>query len=198
MRENYVTVTDSAQGYLKELLEKQDNPGIGVRIFVEKPGTPYAECCMAYCPEGESEEGDERIDLDGFAAFLDQESIPYLEDAVIDFSKDRMGGQLTFRAPKSKVPQIAENSTVEEQINYVLYSEINPQLAAHGGHIQLVELLEDDTLAILKFGGGCQGCGMVDMTLKEGVEKTLLEKVPQLKRVADVTDHSEKEHAYFK
>lgn len=198
MREDYVTVTDSAQGYLKELLEKQDNPGIGVRIFVEKPGTPYAECCMAYCPDGESEAGDERIDLDGFAAFLDQESIPYLEDAVIDFSKDRMGGQLTFRAPKSKVPQIAENSTVEEQINYVLYSEINPQLAAHGGHIQLLELLDDDTVAILKFGGGCQGCGMVDMTLKEGVEKTLLEKVPQLKRVSDVTDHSEKENAYFK
>ncbi len=198
MSNNYITVTEQAQEYLKELLAKQDSPGIGVRIFVEKPGTPYAECCMAYCPEGENEPDDDRIELDGFPAYIDASSIPYLEDAVIDYSKDRMGGQLTFKAPKSKVPQVDENSSVEERINYVLYSEINPQLAAHGGHIQLVELAEDDTLAVLKFGGGCQGCGMVDMTLKEGVEKTLLERVPELKRVVDVTDHSVNENAYFK
>lgn len=196
--EKSIKVTASAQAYLRELLEKQDNPGIGVRIFVEKPGTPHAECCMAYCPSGENEPTDAVLGLEGFNAYIDQASLPFLEDAVIDYAKDRMGGQLTFRAPKSKVPQISDDSSVEARINYVLYSEINPQLAAHGGHIQLVELLEDDTLAILKFGGGCQGCGMVDMTLKQGVEKTLLERVPELKKVSDVTDHSMTENAYFK
>ena len=138
------------------------------------------------------------VQCEGFPAYLDQASVPYLEDAVIDYSKDRMGGQLTFRAPKSKVPQIDDNASVEEKINYVLYSEINPQLAAHGGNIQLTQLLEDDTVAILKFGGGCQGCGMVDVTLKEGVEKTLLERVPELKRVSDETDHSVTENAFYK
>ena len=59
-------------------------------------------------------------------------------------------------------------------------------------------LVDDDSVAVLKFGGGCQGCGMVDVTLKEGIEKTLLEKVPQLKRVTDETDHSVTENAYFK
>ena len=53
MRENYITITESAQNYLNDLLSKQDNEGIGVRIFVEKPGTPSAECCMAYCPKEE-------------------------------------------------------------------------------------------------------------------------------------------------
>ena len=86
---------------------------------------------------------------------------------------------------------------LEEKINYVLYSEINPGLAAHGGEVSLVEVLDGET-AILQFGGGCQGCGMVDLTLKDGVEKTLLEQVEGLKRVQDVTDHSFRENAYYK
>ncbi|MBA54777.1 MAG: Fe/S biogenesis protein NfuA [Pseudomonadales bacterium] len=198
MANSFITVTPSAQEYLVDLLAKQDNEGMGVRIFVERPGTPHAECCMAYCSHGEEEPTDTKLELEGFNAFIDAESVPFLEDAVIDYAKDRMGGQLTFRAPKSKVPQIDENASVEQKVNYILYSEINPQLAAHGGNVQLIGLVEDDTVAVLKFGGGCQGCGMVDVTLKEGIEKTLLEKVPQLKRVTDDTDHSVTENAYFK
>ncbi|MCG8534879.1 MAG: Fe-S biogenesis protein NfuA [Pseudomonadales bacterium] len=198
MSESYITITDSAQEYLVGLLEKQDSEGMGVRIFVERPGTPYAECCMAYCAEGESEGSDKKLDFEGFSAYIDGDSIPFLEDAVIDYAKDRMGGQLTFRAPKSKVPQIDENATIEQRVNYILYSEINPQLASHGGNVELVGLVENDSVAVLKFGGGCQGCGMVDVTLKEGIEKTLLEKVPELKRVTDETDHSVTENAYFK
>ena len=198
MTQTQIKVTESAQEYLRGLLSKQETPGMGVRIFVERPGTPHAECCMAYCAAGENEPTDETVALEGFNAFIDAASVPFLEDAVIDYAKDRMGGQLTFRAPKSKVPQIDDNASVEQKINYILYSEINPQLASHGGNVQLVELLEDDSLAVLKFGGGCQGCGMVDVTLKQGIEKTLLEKVPQLKRVTDTTDHSVRENAYFK
>ena len=198
MSESYITITDSAQEYLVGLLEKQDSEGMGVRIFVERPGTPYAECCMAYCAEGESEGSDKKLDFEGFSAYIDGDSIPFLEDAVIDYAKDRMGGQLTFRAPKYKVPQIDENATIEQRVNYILYSEINPQLASHGGNVELVGLVENDSVAVLKFGGGCQGCGMVDVTLKEGIEKTLLEKVPELKRVTDETDHSVTENAYFK
>jgi Fe/S biogenesis protein NfuA len=70
-------------------------------------------------------------------------------------------------------------------------------LASHGGVVTLEDLV-DDTIAILKFGGGCQGCGMVDVTLKEGVEKTLLEKVPGLTAIRDVTDHTNRDNAYFK
>ena len=55
----------------------------------------------------------------------------------------------------------------------------------------------DESVAVLQFGGGCQGCGMVDLTLKEGVEKTLLDQLPQLTAVKDVTDHSVKENAYY-
>jgi Fe/S biogenesis protein NfuA len=103
---------------------------------------------------------------------------------------------LTIKAPNSKVPAVSEDSPLEDRINYVLHSEINPGLASHGGVVRLVEI-EDAEVAILQFGGGCQGCGMVDMTLKEGVERTLLEQLPQLKAVRDVTDHTNRDNAYY-
>jgi len=193
-----ITITDSAQEYLKELLDKQGVEGIGVRIFVEKPGTPYAECCMAYCTPDEIIESDEQVSLTHFVAFIEQESISYLEDATINYAADKMGGQLTFRAPKSKVPQLSDNASLEERINHVLFSEINPSLASHGGNVSLLEIVEDNTVAVLQFGGGCQGCSAVDMTLKQGVEKTLVERIPEIVGVKDLTDHSETDNAYFK
>lgn len=193
-----INITESAQEYLKELLDKQNVEGIGVRIFVEKAGTPYAECCMAYCTPEEIVETDALIPLKDFTAYIDNDSITYLEDATINYAADRMGGQLTFRAPKSKVPQLGDNASLEERINHILYSEINPSLATHGGFVSLLELVDNNTVAVLQFGGGCQGCSAVDMTLKQGVEKTLVERIPELVAVRDLTDHSKAENAYFK
>lgn len=196
-----MVITESAQAYLRELLAKQNSEGIGVRIFVENPGTPRAECCMAYCTKGEEKPEDVRQDYEGFPAYIDYASVTYLVDAVIDFNKDRMGGQLTFKAPRSKVPNISSNSSLEERIAYVLQSEINPGLAAHNGSVSLEECYEDEEFgltAVLKFGGGCQGCSAVDMTLKQGVETTLKANIPELARVVDTTDHSKRENAYFK
>ena len=114
----------------------------------------------------------------------------------MDYSADKMGGQLTIRAPNSRMPKVTDDSPIEDRINYVLYSDVNPGLASHGGQVSLVEVTEDH-YAVLKFGGGCQGCGMVDMTLKEGVEKTLKEKIPELAGVKDITDHTDKSQAYY-
>jgi Fe/S biogenesis protein NfuA len=78
----------------------------------------------------------------------------------------------------------------------VLYNEINPGLAAHGGVVSLVEVTPESE-AVLQFGGGCQGCSAVDLTLKGSVETTLLERVPELSAVKDMTDHSVTENAYY-
>ena len=196
-----IQITESAQGYLTELLAKQNTDGIGVRIFVEHAGTPRAECCMAYSQPDEHNPEDLQIAYPNFTAYIDRPSIPYLQDAVIDYNKDRFGGQLTFRAPNSKVPKLGENASLEERINYVLASEINPNLAAHGGHVQLVDLLEQEgvgTTAVLKFGGGCQGCSAVDMTLRQGVEVTLKQQIPELTQVIDETDHSYTANAFYR
>lgn len=192
-----INITESAQEYLSELLRKQDCEGIAVRVFILDAGTPKAETCISFCRPGENQESDELRAYSEFNAYLEQRSIPYLKDAVVDYAKDAMGGQLTIKAPNSRLPQIQDDSPIEDRVNYVLYNEINPSLAAHGGVVTLEEIFEG-TVAVLKFGGGCQGCGMVDLTLKEGVEKTLLEQIPQLTEVRDITDHTKRDNAYFK
>ncbi len=192
-----VDITESAQKYLKELLDKQkDNDGIGIRMFVANPGTPSAETCIAYCRPGEHKEGDVIVPLNGFSAYFEERSLPFLEDAKVDYSADRMGGQLTIRAPNSKMPRVTDDSPLEDRINYVLYNDVNPSLASHGGNVSLVEVTPD-MIAILKFGGGCQGCGSVAITLKQGIEVQLMDKLPELKGIRDVTDHTDRSNAYM-
>lgn len=191
-----IEITPSAQDYLAELLEKQEVDGIAVRIFITQPGTPYAETCLAYCRPGEEEADDVALELEKLRVFLEKNSVNFLEEAVVDFNADRMGGQLTIKAPNAKMPKVNADSPLEDRVNYVLYSEINPGLAAHGGEVRLVELL-DDNIAVLSFGGGCQGCAAVDITLKHGVERTLLERIPEMGGIRDVTDHSDTTNAYY-
>lgn len=192
-----VHISDSAQEYLLDLLARQDDKDVGIRIFIADPGTPMAETCIAYCRPGEEQPTDEKVAYDRFTAWLDQRSLPFLEGAEVDYAKDRMGGQLTIKAPNAKVPKVSDDSPIEDRINYILQSQVNPSLAAHGGMVNLVEVVNQE-IAILQFGGGCQGCGMVDVTLKDGVEKTLLELLPQLKAVRDVTDHTQDENAFYR
>tara|TARA_B100000676_G_scaffold120499_1_gene120083 strand:- start:729 stop:1316 length:588 start_codon:yes stop_codon:yes gene_type:complete len=192
-----LTITESAEKYLDELLGSQEKDTVGIKIFVSEPGTPRAETCIAYAKEDENLDDYLLIEELSFSLLLEKSSLDFIKDAVVDYSPDKFGGTLTIKAPNAKLPQLNENASIEEKINYVLYSEINPSLASHGGEVSLVEVLDKET-AVLQFGGGCQGCGMVDLTLKDGVEKTLLEQVDGLKGVMDVTDHSYRENAYYK
>ena len=190
-----ITFTKAAEAYLADLLSKQDFEGVGIRVFITQPGTPYAETCIAYCKPGEEKPEDRLMALESFRVFIDAVSEPFLEEALVDFATDRMGGQLTIKAPNAKVPMVNDDSPLNDRINYLLQTEINPGLASHGGDVKLVDVVEGG-IAILQFGGGCQGCGMVDVTLKEGIEKTLVARIPEINGVRDVTDHSVTENAY--
>jgi Fe/S biogenesis protein NfuA len=192
-----MNITPSAQEYLADLLSNQEEDTTGIKIFVSEPGTPRAETCIAYAKQDEDFSEFRFIEEFDFSLYLEEKSIDFLKDAEVDYSPDKFGGTLTIKAPNAKLPQISKDASIEDKINYVLYSEINPGLASHGGEVSLIEVLNEET-AILQFGGGCQGCGMVDLTLKDGVEKTLLEQVEGLKSVKDVTDHSYRENAYYK
>ena len=191
-----IEISESAQTYLQELLVKQEQDGTAIRVFVAQPGTPQAETCIAYCRPGEEQEGDTPVEYAGFRAWFEGRSEPYLVDAVVDYQEDQMGGQLTIKAPNARVPNVSDDSPLEDRINYILYNEINPGLAAHGGMVTLVELTSEKA-AVLQFGGGCQGCSAVDMTLKHSVESTLLERLPELTAVKDMTDHTLTENAYY-
>ena len=192
-----MNITPSAQEYLADLLSNQEEDTTGIKIFVSEPGTPRAETCIAYAKDEEDFSDYRIIEEFKFILYLEEKSIDFLKEAEVDYSPDKFGGTLTIKAPNAKLPQISEDASIEDKINYVLYSEINPGLASHGGEVSLIEVVNEET-AILQFGGGCQGCGMVDLTLKDGVEKTLLEQVDGLKSVKDVTDHSFRDNAYYK
>lgn len=200
-----LTISDSAKTYLVGLLDKRrdesseadlEKGDIGIRVFVQQPGTPNAETCIAYCRAKETQEDDIALDVGPFTTWIEQRSEPFLEDAEVDFREDQFGGQLTIRAPNARAPKVSEDSPLEERINYVLYTEINPGLAAHGGMVSLVEIVDGDT-AVLQFGGGCQGCAAVDITLKHGVEQALIAAIPELKSIRDATDHSFTDNAFY-
>lgn len=191
-----VNVSEGAQKYLADLLERQNVEGMAVRMFVTQPGTKYAETCLAYCRPGEEAATDQLVELEFLRVYLEDNSLPYLEEAEVDFQEDKMGGQLTIKAPNAKMPKVSDDSPLKDRVNYLLMSEINPGLASHGGEVSLVELT-DDNVAILRFGGGCQGCSAVDITLKQGVEKTLMDRLSDLTGIQDVTDHSQTENAYM-
>ncbi len=198
-------ISDAAKTYLVGLIDKRRNESsdeerergdIGIRVFVQQPGTPQAETCIAYCRAKDAEVDDIPLDVGPFVTWIEQRSEPFLEDAEVDFREDQFGGQLTIKAPNARAPRVSDDSPLEDRINYVLYTEINPGLASHGGLVTLVEVVDGET-AVLQFGGGCQGCAAVDVTLKHGVERSLLDAIPELKAIRDVTDHSFTENAYY-
>ena len=101
-----IDITAAAQEYLRDLLGKQNEADIAIRVFVAQPGTPQAETCIAYCRPGEEQEGDESFEYEGFKAWIEGRSSRYLEEAVVDYREDRLGGQLTIKAPNARVPKV--------------------------------------------------------------------------------------------
>lgn len=190
-----IRVTDAAQEHFAKLLANQEE-GTQIRVFVINPGTPTAECGVSYCPPDAVEASDTELTFEKLSAYVDELSAPYLDDAEIDFVTDQLGSQLTLKAPNAKMRKVDDNAPLIERVEYVLQSQINPQLAGHGGRVTLMEIT-DDNLAILQFGGGCNGCSMVDVTLKEGIEKELLKTFPELEGVRDLTEHQRGEHSYY-
>ena len=192
-----IKITKSAEEYLSQLIHDKNETDLSIRIFIADPGTPKAETCLAYCKPDEAMPDDMILNLDLITVNLEKRSIPFLKDAEVNFDNDTFGGQLTIKAPNARLPNISADSPVEDRINYVIYNEINPMLDSHGGEVSLVEF-NNKNEAVLQFGGGCQGCGMVDVTLKDGIEKTLIEQIPEVKAVKDLTDHSIDDNAYYK
>ena len=191
-----ITISEDAQAHFGKLLSKQE-AGTNIRVFVVNPGTSSAECGVSYCPPDAVEATDIKLPFNGFDAVVDEESAPYLEEAEIDFVTDQMGSQLTLKAPNANARKVADDAPLVERINYMIEAEVNPQLANHGGKVMLVEVTEDG-YAVLQFGGGCNGCSMVDVTLKDGIEKQMLEAFAgELKGVRDATQHEAGEHSYY-
>ncbi|MGP1930762.1 MAG: Fe-S biogenesis protein NfuA [Arsenophonus sp. ET-YP4-MAG3] len=191
-----INITKVAQTHFTKLLKNQ-NPGTQIRIFIINPGTSSAESGISYCSSDSIETTDIEVKFDKFSAYIDEISASFLEEAEIDFITDQLGSQLTLKVPNIKKRKITDSATLFERVEYIIQSEINPQLASHGGRVLLINITSD-RYAILQFDGGCNGCSMINITLKDNIEKQLLNIFPkELKGVKDLTKHQHGDHSYY-
>jgi Fe/S biogenesis protein NfuA len=191
-----INITETAQDYFTRLIAQQDEDGLGLRISVNQPGTPAASCDLQFCPDGQNIPDDRVVEFGGFKLYVAHLSEQWLESAEIDFEEDATGGQLTIKAPGIKGSAPAGEAPLEDRVNWLLETEVNPALAAHGGRVALVEITENKEV-VLQFGGGCHGCGMADVTLKQGIEQTLTRHLPEITAVVDATDHQSGRNPYY-
>ena len=190
-----IQITESAQAYFRKLIEQQDGAAIGIRLSAMRPGTPSADARLEFCDVDDLNGEEWAVDCEGFTLYVEGASMPYFEDAEIDFAMQLGGGQVSIRAPRIK--GIPGGDSLFERVRGVIEGEINPQLASHNGRVS-VEAITADNTVVLRFGGGCHGCGMAGVTLREGVEKTLRTRIPEITAVVDATDHDSGLNPYIK
>jgi len=192
-----LTLTDNAQTHFRKLIDSQGMSDVGIRIQAVHGGTPKGDVPLEFCATEELTGDEWALQCEGFMFYVDAASIGYLDDGEIDYQTNQTGGQLTVRAPKLKGVVPGEGASLADRVRHVIDSEINPQIASHGGRVSLEEITPD-SIVILRFGGGCHGCGMADVTLKQGIEKTLRSRLPEIKAVRDATDHASGHNPYYR
>ena len=190
------SITEEAEIYVADLFEQQDEKDLGLKVDVEKAGTPVATVTFNFCIKSDLPDSYNEFPFVGFSAFIDESNNQFLSDSNVALKLDGTNKKLTITAPNAKGEAPKNDAPLEERVLFTIVTEVNPSLASHGGFVDLVEITEKKEV-ILNFGGGCQGCSSVNMTLKDGVEKQLKGLYPEISAVLDATDHSQKENAYM-
>jgi len=197
-----IDITDTALERILELLDADsgDDP-IGLSLSVTGAGLQGYTYETAFIHMDDVGE-DDLVEQHGrLPVVIPQSSVDKLQGAVLDLSTDLLNPGLVLKNPNSPSPMIDTSSSgeltgeVAERAAWVLQNQINPAIASHGGWAELVAV-EEET-AYLRLGGGCQGCGMAALTLRQGIEVALKEAIPEISAVVDVTDHASGTNPYF-
>lgn len=188
-----LTVTDAARKKFLEVIAAEGRDGNGLRVIVRNGGSSRPDFALNFVEPGTESDSDTVIDAGDLRVVVDKDSAKYLEGASVDFIDNLQESGFKVDAPNAGLAK--PEGPLADAVLRVIEEKINPAVASHGGHVDLVAV-QDDT-AFLRFGGGCQGCGQANATLKNGVEKTLFAEVPQLKKVMDVTDHAAGANPYY-
>ncbi len=196
-----VTLTDAAKEQISTALSNQEDKA-ALRVEVTTNGTSEFSYGLKLISLEEKTPEDVTVEGEEFQIVVDPKSAEYLKGATIDYEDKIVKSGFKFRNPnKPKVPKLGDGprsdltGPVAEQIQRLIDTELNPAVAAHGGKIQFLGVR--DNKAYLTFGGGCHGCGMVDVTLKQGVEQRIRELIPEIEEVVDSTDHSTGENPFY-
>ncbi len=184
-----IAATDYALTRIEQVRANRKQPDAGVRIAITGRQDGRFTYDLSLVPAGEEREGELVVDGPAGVRFtMPLESAPYLDGITLD--ADRLSGALKVDNPNPLwVDELARD------VQRLLDEEINPSVAAHGGHIDLLDV--SDEVAFIHMGGGCQGCGMAEVTLGQGVRVAILERFPQIAEVRDTTDHAQGANPYY-
>jgi len=185
-----LTVTDSAKRKISSVIQAQGKPGDGLRIAIVGRSSTGFTYDMYLVEADEVGAEDIVVDGGGFPVVIDAASAPNMEDVIIDYVEDLQ--QSGFRIGN---PNPVWTDPQAMAIQELLDTQINPGVASHGGQVELVDV--QDNRVYVRFGGGCQGCGMVSVTLNQGVEQAIREAFPEIREIVDVTDHAAGTNPYY-
>ena len=188
-----IEITAEALERIIELRDAEAIPDLHLGIAIVGVGANGFQYETAFVRSGDVGEGDHIEDHGGLPVAIPQDSVDNLRGAVLDIGGDPSAPGLVLRNPNVPTPSIAGGDieltgSVEERVSQLLAQHINPSIAAHGGVANLAGV--DGETAYLELGGGCQGCGLAAMTLRQGIERAILDNVPEITEVVDVTDHA--------
>lgn len=189
-------ITDEAKVYVTDLFIQQDEKDLGLKVDVEKAGTPAATVTFNFCFPKDLTKTYQKFEYEGFNTYIDELNFEYLKDSEVALKDAGTSKKLTITAPNAKGEEPKEDAPLEEKIKYVIAADISPGLASHGGFVELVEITKQMDV-ILNFGGGCQGCSSIQSTLEQGVEAQLKVRFPEIRSVRDVTNHTNTDNAYM-
>ncbi len=191
MTESILNVTEAAVDKIRSAKTSDGNDDVALRVIVREDGAKFRYELKLVATDSK-EADDSVIHLDDIDLYLDRESALRLHGATLDYVEDISGSGLKFENPNQTT---LARHPLAGRVQELLDDRINPGLASHGGVVSLVDIQE--ARVVLRFGGGCQGCGMADLTLKEGVSAQLKQQIPEITEVIDVTDHAAGENPYY-
>ena len=200
---NSSTVVEITPAALEQIIALRDQESIpdlhlGLRIAgVGANGFIYE---TAFLRGGDVSQEDHVEDHGGLPVAIPAESLDNLRGSVLDLAGDPASPGLVLRNPNPATPPITEGDvelegSIEERVQQLIEMYINPAIASHGGFVTLAGI--DDDRALVELGGGCQGCGLAAMTLRQGIESSIKHHVPEIVEVVDVTDHTAGENPFF-
>jgi len=185
-----IRMTDHAKEKVLEFMKLEEKEGHALRVACSPRGPRGFEYALDLVPEDSRRDDDEVVDAGEFRMLIDAASAPYLEGVSVDFVERGLQSGFKFENPNPRWP-----NPVAQRVQEVLDQEINPAIAGHGGFVTLMDV-EGDT-AYITMGGGCQGCGQADVTLRQGVEVAILNAVPEIQQILDHTDHAAGTNPYY-
>ncbi|NIS80907.1 MAG: iron-sulfur cluster assembly accessory protein [Anaerolineales bacterium] len=186
-----ITVSEKAKQKILESMAGRETHGMALRLAIAGRGPFGFHYALGFVPVEEQSTDDTVVDLGELIVLIDAESAPKLKNSSLDYVEDSFN-------PGFKIdnPNPLWTDPIAQAVQETVDKKINPGIAAHGGFVLLLDVKDD--VAYVQFGGGCHGCGMVSVTLKDGVEATILKEVPQIKKVLDTTDHAEGKNPYYR